>query len=134
MFEKLSSILDVCGEVNVRPQFAKNEILQHLTALENEFSRNCIEINDKELDLVIKPFKLTVEKDPVHCEDEFLGLRTYSGVKDMSDEKSVTECWPLMFNSYPKVTEMAIRALLPFVTPYFCFLTLLQLRRSNAVD
>ena len=26
MFEKLSSILDVCGEDNVLPQFAKNEI------------------------------------------------------------------------------------------------------------
>ena len=39
MHEKLSSILDVCGEKKVLSQLAGNEILQHLTALGNEFSR-----------------------------------------------------------------------------------------------
>jgi hypothetical protein len=38
MFEKLSSVLVAGGEDQVLPEFAKNDILQHLTALENEFS------------------------------------------------------------------------------------------------
>ena len=52
MFEKLSSILVAGGEDQVIPEFAKNEILQHLTALEKEFSRYFPELSDKELDLV----------------------------------------------------------------------------------
>ena len=43
--------------------------------------------------------------------------------------KSVTKCKSLMFDSCPKVTEIAIRALIPFVLTYLCesgFLTLLQ--------
>lgn len=60
MFEKLSSILDVCGEDKVLPQFAKNEILQHLRVLENEFKRYFPELSDDVLDLVRNPFKLSV--------------------------------------------------------------------------
>ena len=134
MFEKLTSILDVCGEDKVLPQFAKNEILQHLTALENEFSRYFPELSDDELDLVRNPFKLSVEKVPDHCQDEFLELKTDSEVRDMFDEKSITEFWPLLCDSYPKVAEIAIRALLPFVSTYLCesgFSTLLQIKTKQ---
>lgn len=62
------------------------------------------------------PFRLQVEKIPDEYQDEFLELKTDSSVKDIFDEKSLTEFWPLMVNSYPKVTEKALRALIPFVT------------------
>ena len=86
MFEKMSSILDVRGEDKVLPQLAKNEILQHLTALENEFSRYISELSDDELDLIRHPFKLSVEKVHAHCQDKFLWLKTDSRVRDMFDE------------------------------------------------
>jgi hypothetical protein len=35
MFEKLSSVLVAGGNDQVPPEFAKNKILQHLTALKN---------------------------------------------------------------------------------------------------
>ncbi|KAL4104550.1 hypothetical protein QTP88_019845 [Uroleucon formosanum] len=75
-----------------------------------------IEIKGDELDLVRNPFRLQVEKIPDEYQDEFLELKTDSSVKDIFDEKSLTEFWPLMVNSYPKVTEKALRALIPFVT------------------
>ena len=85
------------------PHFAENELLQHLTALENEFSRYLSEISNDELDLVRNPFKLTVEKVSDHCQDEFQELKTCSGVRDMFDVKSITEFWPLMLDSYLKL-------------------------------
>uniref|UniRef100_A0A0L8HAD3 HAT C-terminal dimerisation domain-containing protein n=1 Tax=Octopus bimaculoides TaxID=37653 RepID=A0A0L8HAD3_OCTBM len=120
MFETLRSVLVVDGEDQVLPQFSKIEILQHLTALENEFKRYFPELNDGKLDLVRNPFKLSVEKVPDDCQDEFLELKTDSGARDMFDEKSNTEFWPLMCRSYPNVAEKAIRALLPFVSSYLC--------------
>ena len=36
------------------------------------------------------PFKLSVEKVPDDCQDEFLELKTDSGARDMFDEKSIT--------------------------------------------
>ena len=134
MFEKLTSILDNYGEDKVLPQFAKNEILLHLTALENEFSKYFPELSDDEFDLVRNPFKLSVERVPDDLQDEFLELKTDSEVRDMFDEKSITEFWPLMCESYPKVSEIAIRALLPFVSTYLCesgFSTLLQMKTKQ---
>ena len=90
--------------------------MQRLTALENEFNQYFTELSDDVLDLLRNPFKLSVEKVPDHCQDEFLELKTDSGVRDTFDEKLITKIWPLIFDSYPKVTEIAIRTLLPFVT------------------
>lgn len=116
------------------PQLAKNEILQHLTALKNEFSRYFPELGDDEFDLVRNPFKLPVERVPDDCQDEFLELKTDSEARDMFDEKSITEFWPLMCESYPKVSGIAICALRPFVSTYLCesgFSTLLQIKTKQ---
>ena len=80
------------------------------------------------------PFKLSVEKVPHDCQDEFLELKTDLGARDMFDEKSITEFWPLMCESYPKVAERPIHALLPFVRTYICesgFSTLLQMKTKQ---
>jgi hypothetical protein len=77
---------------------------------------------------------LPVDKVPDDCQDEFLELKTDSGARDMFDEKSNTEFWPLMCNSYPKVAERAIHTLFPFVSTYHCqsgFSTLLQMKRNQ---
>jgi hypothetical protein len=71
------------------------------------------------------PFKLSVEKVPNDCQDEFLEQKTDSGARDMCNEKSSTEVWPLMCNSYLKVAERAIHAFLPFVS------TLLQMKTKQ---
>ena len=86
------------------------------------------------MDLVRNPFKLSVEKVPDDYQDEFVKIIADSGVRDMFDEKSITEFWPLMCDPYPKVAEIAIRALLPFVSTYLCesgFSTLLHIKTKQ---
>ena len=51
-----------------------------------------------------------------------LELQIDSGAVDVWNDKPVTEFWPLMIESYPKVAKMAIRILMPFVSicMYLC--------------
>jgi len=139
MFKELSSLFTTDNDDEIVPESIRTEIVQHLTALEDEFERYFPKINGDELDLVRNPFRLQVEKIPDEYQDEFLELKTDSSAKDIFDEKSLTEFWPLMINSYPKVTEKALRALIPFVSTYLCesgFSTLLQIKskQRNRLD
>ena len=80
------------------------------------------------------PFKLSAEEVPDHCIDEFLEQKTHSRVRDMFNEKSFTKFWPMIFDSYSKVTEIVIRALLPFVSTYLCelgFSSLMQIKMKQ---
>ena len=52
----------------------------------------------------------------------------------MFDDKSITELWLLMLDSYPNVTEIVIRALLPFESIYLCesgSSTMLQIKTNQ---
>ena len=114
-------------------------ILQHLEALESEFIKYFPEVDNDELGLIRNPFILPVEKVPDSLQDKFLELKDDSCARDLFNEKSITEFWPLMCNSYPKVTEKAIQGILPFVSTYLCesgFSTLLQIktRQRNRLD
>ncbi|XP_064485887.1 zinc finger BED domain-containing protein 5-like [Ornithodoros turicata] len=134
MFEKLSSTL--CGSYHDGkiPVFARIEILFHLTALQGEFHRYFPELRDDDLALVRNPSKLPVVKVPDNCQDEFLELQTDSAAKDIFEGKPITEFWPLMCCSYPKVSEKALRTLLPFVSTYLCesgFSALLQIKSKQ---
>ena len=139
MFEELSSILKVDDEEHVLPSLEKELILQHLEALESEFIKYFPEIDNDELGLIRNPFILPVEKVPDSLQDEFLELKADSCARDLFNEKSFTEFWPLMCDSYPKVTKKAIQGILPFVSTYLCesgFSTLLQIKtkQRNRLD
>lgn len=63
------------------------------------------------MDFIRNPFRLPVGNVP----DEFSEPKTVrSNEKYVFDEKSLTGFRPLMINSYPIVTEKALRALIPF--------------------
>ena len=113
--------------------------MQHLKALESEFIKYFPEIDNDELGLIRNPFILPVEKVPYSLQDEFLELKANSCSRDLFNEKSITEFWRLMCDSYPKVTKKAIQGILPFVSTYLCesgFSTLLQIKtkRRNRLD
>ena len=114
-------------------------ILQHLEALESDFIKYFPEVDNDELGLIRNPFILPVEKVPDSLQDKFLKLKAYSCARDLFNEKSITEFWPLMCDSYPKVTKKAIQGILPFVSTYLCesgFSTLLQIKtkQRNRLD
>jgi len=57
MFEELSSLFTTDNDDETLPESIRTEIVQHLTALEDEFERYFPEINGDELDLVRNPFR-----------------------------------------------------------------------------
>ena len=88
----------------------------HLANLVDIFEQlNKLNIQMQGRNINIIKFNLSVEKVPDHCQDEFLELKTNSRVRDMFNEKSIIKFWPQMFDSNPKVTEIAIRAMLQCV-------------------
>ena len=134
MFEELSSILKVDDEEHVFPNLEKELILQHLEALALEFIKYFCEIDNYELGLIQNPFILPVEKVPDSLQDELLALKADSCSRYLFNEKSITEFWPLICDSYPKETKKAIQGILPFVSTYVCesgFSTLLQIKTKQ---
>ena len=82
---------------------------------------------------------MPVEKVPNSLQDEFLELKADSCARDLFNKKSITEFWPLMCDSYPKMTKKTIQGILPFVSTYLCksgFSTLLQIKtkQRNRLD
>jgi len=84
-------------------------------------------------------FILPVEKVLDSFQDEFLELKAHSCARDLFNEKSITEFWPLMCDSYPNVAKKITQGILPFVSTYLCesgFSTLLQMKtkQRNRLD
>ena len=132
MFEKLDMLVDH-REIGLPVQI-KSDILEHLSSLESEFERYFPEISYDELDFVRNPFTFSVEKVSDECQDEFLDLVNDSSAKQVYHEKLLTEFWIEMKTSYSKITEKALRVLIPFVSTYLCeagFSTLLQIKTKQ---
>ncbi|XP_042213890.1 zinc finger BED domain-containing protein 5-like, partial [Homarus americanus] len=86
----LVDIFEQLDKLNLQMQGRNTNIIKFMDALkafmtfdtlENEFSRYFPELSDDELHLVRNPFKLSVEKVPDDCQDEFLELKTDSGAR-----------------------------------------------------
>ena len=132
MFEKLDMLLD--QRENGLPVQIKSDIFKHLSSLESEFERYFPEISNDELDFERNPFTFSIEKISDECQDEFLDFVNDSSAKQTYHEKLLTEFWIEMKNSYCKITEKALRILIPFVSTYLCeagFFTLLQIKTKQ---
>ena len=96
--------------------------------------RDTFQISYDELDFVRNPFTFSVEKVSDECQDKFLDLVNDSSPKQVYHEKLLTEFWIEIKNSYSKITEKALRILIPFVSTYLCeagFSTLLQIKTKQ---
>lgn len=131
MFENLCSVVqEFEGELDVN---LKEEITGHLESLEKEFQRYFPELTEEEAALVRNPFSASVNvaSIPDEVQDEFLDLRNDSSARDLFHEKLLTQFWCAMYQSYPNVTMLAFRVLLPFASTYLCesgFSTLLHIK------
>ncbi len=77
---------------------------------------------------------LDITTIPSDVQDEFLDLKHDSAAKDLYEEKYLNVFWCSMHQSYPKVSEIALRLLLPFSTTYLCescFSTFLQIKNES---
>ena len=132
MFKKLDMLLD--HRENGLPVQIKSDILEHLSSPESEFERYFPEISYNELDFVRNPFTFSVKKVSDECQDEFLDLVKDSSAKQVYQEKLLTEFWIEIKNSYSKITEKALRILIPFVSTNLFeagFSTLLQIKTKQ---
>ena len=78
--------------------------------------------------------ELDVSSIPDDIQDEFLDLRNDSSARDLFKEKSMTQFWCAMYQSYSKVSMTALRVLVPFASTYLCeagFSTLVNIKTKN---
>uniref|UniRef100_UPI00358E95EF SCAN domain-containing protein 3-like n=1 Tax=Myxine glutinosa TaxID=7769 RepID=UPI00358E95EF len=133
MFEKLCGVMDESeGELD---QFLKDEITGHLESREKEFQRYFPDITGEEVALVRNPFSATLDVSslPDEVQDELLDLRNDSLARDLFQEKSVTQFWCAMHQSYSKVSMLTLRVL-PFASTYLCearFSTLVHIKTKT---
>ena len=96
------------------PMLLQENIIFHLTALEEKFKHYFPEVSDKELNLVRNPFRCFVDSIPDE-KDELIDLQNDSTAKDLLDDNTVEEFWIHTIGSYPNVAKVALCSLLPFV-------------------
>ncbi len=120
MFENLSAVLDENEDSLLDPLF-KNEITQHLRYLESDLNMYFTEFEEEERKLVRNPFSfiLDISTIPSEVQDEFLDLKHDSAAKDLYEEKFLNVFWCSMHQSYPKVSETALRLLLFLQLPIY---------------
>lgn len=138
-FEHLSTMVEA-SEAGIVGDL-KEEIIYHLQFLENELQRYFPELSDQEAAVVRNPFhaSLDVADVPDKLQDEFLDLKNDSTARALFQEKTLTEFWCAMRRSYPNVTLLSLRVLVPFASTYLCesgFSTLLQIKTKarNKLD
>ncbi|XP_076061211.1 SCAN domain-containing protein 3-like [Oratosquilla oratoria] len=77
---------------------------------------------------------LDISSIPDEIQDEFLDLRNDSSAHDLFKVKSVTQFRCTMYQSYSKVSMIALRVLVPFASTYLCeafFSTLVNIKTKN---
>ncbi|XP_042206986.1 zinc finger BED domain-containing protein 5-like [Homarus americanus] len=135
MFENLSTVLDEIEDHLLDPSL-KTEITQHLKSLESELKKYFSEFEEEDGKLVRNHFSGTLDIATISndVQDEFLDLKNDSAAKDLYEERSLTVFWCSMYQSYQKVSAIALRVLLPFSTTYLCesgFSTLLHIKNKS---
>ncbi|XP_042241735.1 zinc finger BED domain-containing protein 5-like [Homarus americanus] len=90
---------------------------------------------------VRNPFSATLDVSslPDEVQEEFLDQRNDSPARDLFQEKSVTQFWCAMHQSYSKVNMLALRVLLPFASTYlyeagFSTLVHIKSKTRNRLD
>ena len=145
MFESISTFDGIClfpiSSISMlemgnkqMPVLLQENIIFHLTALEEEFKHYFPEVSDKELNLVRNPFRCSVDSIPDEQQDELIDLQNDSTTKDLLDDNTVEEFWIRMIGSYPNVARVALCSLLPFVSTYLCesgFSTMLLIKTAH---
>ncbi len=136
MFENFSAVLDENEEDSLLGPLLKTEVTQHMISLESKLNMYFPEFEEEEGKLVRNPFSgiLDITTIPREVQDEFLDLKHKAAAKYLYEEKSLNVFWCSMHQSYPKVSEIALRLLLPFSTTYLCesgFSTLLQIKNTS---
>ena len=135
MFEELSEYVET-RDIKL-DEDTKGTINEHITAMEYEFSHYFPECGDIDFTLLRNPFiisPLTIPDSNDRAQDELIELINDGSAKEVFEREELSTFWSLMKDSYPTLTRIVLRKLLPFATTYLCessFSTLLQIKTST---
>ena len=110
MFDRLSSCYRIDEQI-------KTLIIEHLQSIESEFQHYFPELENQEATLVRNPFSNSLDVSDVSDEmqEQFIELKKDSATRDIYHEKSLSQFWCDMSESYPLTSKLAFPILLPFV-------------------
>ena len=88
-------------------------VKEHLNILEEEISRYFPNLPDTPFALARSSFTIRVEDVPENAQEEFIELITSDAAKTDFSAMSVTKFWINSLQSYPVLSEIALRLILP---------------------
>ena len=96
MFDRLSSCYTIDEQL-------KTFIIEHLQSMESEFQHCFPELKKQEATLARNPFSnsLDVSDIPDKMQEQFIEFKNYSAACDVYHEKSLSQFWCDMSESYP---------------------------------
>ena len=95
-------------------------VKEHLLMLADEISSYFPNLPDIPFALTRSPFTVKIEDVPETSQEEFIELINSDAANNDFSSMSVTQFWIKCLQSYPVLSETALRLLLPFPTTYFC--------------
>ena len=120
----MASFSDAAFECSAGPMNdgLKENISEHLEALKGEFTRYFPEVDTEDISMALTrdPFKCSVDEVPPELQDEFIDLTHSSEAKDEFRAREKGEFWAKMRHTYPKISQNALRQLIPFSSTYLC--------------
>ena len=104
--------------------------------MESEFQHYFPELKKQDATLARNPFSnsFDVSDVPDEMQKQFNELKNDSAARDIYHKKSLSQFWCDMSESYPQISKVAFRILLPFATTYLCecgFFTLLHIKTKK---
>jgi len=127
MFSNLADISDL-------DEALKTDVAQHLENLESEFKSYFPEAIGDDLSLARNPFRLSPEKVEDELQDQLIDLKNDSSCRDLFESFPVTEFWLRVALSYPQISTIALKKLLPFNSTWLCefaFSTLVNMKSKQ---
>ena len=116
MLSNLSAFLE---ENDIEQETMNRTILSvkvHIKIIEEEISRYFPKLPDTPFAHARSPFTIRVEHVPENAQEEFNELITSDAAKTDFSSMSVTKFWIKSLQSYPALSEIALRLILPFPT------------------
>ena len=114
-FASFASLSDCVGDAEL-PHRVREEIGEHLIALQGEFARYFPGINAERVEstLVRDPFRGSVDEAPEELHEELVEIENDSASKDQFKFVDLEEFWISMQTTYPRLAKNALVVLTHF--------------------
>ena len=129
------AMLDRLSSYKIDEQL-KTLMIEHVQSMEYEFQHYFSELIEEEAILARNPFSNSLDVSDIteEMQKQFIEFKNDSTAHDIYHEKPLSQFWCDMTESYPQISKLGFRTLLPFATTYLCesgFSTLLHIKTKE---